>query len=88
MDQYRVVLGHWVCKGWYWSVLVILGQNRAILVASVICFQKLYGLQGLSHHIIQYSKKEKVMTYRQTEFPFVDSIHSVEGDELKQNQMA
>ena len=45
--------------GWY---LVILGQNRAVLVASVICFQKIYGLQVVNNQIIQYSEKETVMT--------------------------
>ena len=40
--------------GWY---LVVLGQNRAVLVASVICFQKIYGLHGVHHQIIQYSEK-------------------------------
>ena len=68
--------------GWY---LVVLGQNRAVLVASVICFQKMYDLHGVHHQIIQYSEKEKVMTDRQTdkqtEFPLVDSTPSVEGVE-------
>ena len=49
--------------GWY---LVILGRNRAVLVASVICFQKIYGLHGVNHQIIQYSEKEKVMTKKWT----------------------
>ena len=49
--------------GWY---LVVLSQNRAVLVSSVICFQKIYGLHGVNHQIIQYSEKEEVMTYRQT----------------------
>ena len=62
---------------------MVLGQNRAVLAASVICFQKIYGLHdGLNHQIIQYSKKEKVMMYKQTEtqteFPLVDSTPSVE----------
>ena len=35
---------------WY---LVVLGQNRAVLVASEICFQKIYGLHGLNHQIIE-----------------------------------
>ena len=68
---------------------MILDQNRAVLVASVICFQKIFGLHGLNHQIIEYSKKEKVMTDkstdrptdRQTEFPLVDSTPSVEGVE-------
>ena len=72
--------------GWY---LVLLGQNRAVLVASMMSFQKIYGLHGLNHQIIEYSKKEKVMTDkqihrptdRQTEFPLVDSTPSVEGVE-------
>ena len=68
--------------GWY---LVVLGQNRAVLVASVICFQKIYGLHGVNHQTLQYSEKEKVMTdkqtHRQTEFPLVDSTPSVEGVE-------
>ena len=51
------------CTDWY---LVVLGQNRAVLVTSVICSQKINGLHGLNHQIIQYSKKEKVMTDRQT----------------------
>ena len=45
--------------GWY---LVVLGQNRAVLVASMICFQKIYDLHGLNHQIFEYSKKEKVIT--------------------------
>ena len=46
--------------------MVILGQNRAVLVASVICFQKIFGLHGVNHQIIQYSEKEKVMTDKWT----------------------
>ena len=34
--------------------LVILDQNRAVLVASVICLQKIFGLYGLNHQIIEY----------------------------------
>ena len=72
--------------GWY---SVVLGQNRAVLVASMMSFQKIYGLHGLNHQIIEYSKKEKVMTdkstdtqtHRHTEFPLVDSTPSVEGVE-------
>ena len=64
---------------------MVLGQNRAVLVASVICFQKIYGLHGIKPQIIEYSKKEKVMkdrqTDRQTEFTLVDSTPSVEGVE-------
>ena len=33
---------------------MILDQNRAVLVASVICFQKIFGLHGLNHKIIEY----------------------------------
>ena len=32
--------------------LVVLGQNRALLVASVIWFQKIYGLHGLNHQTV------------------------------------
>ena len=46
--------------------MVILGLNRAVLVASVICFQKIFGLHGLNDQIIEYSKKEKVITDKQT----------------------
>ena len=58
-----MVVTWWYCIsiGWYWSVLggtgrylVILDQNRAVLVASVICFQKIFGLHGLNHQIIEY----------------------------------
>ena len=35
--------------GWY---SVVLGQNRAVLVASMMSFQKIYGLHGLNHQII------------------------------------
>ena len=70
------------CTGWY---LVVLGQNRAVLIASMMSFQKIYGLHGLNHQIIEYSKKEKVITdrhtHRHTEFPLVDSTPSVEGVE-------
>ena len=52
-------------------------------------FQKIKGLHGLNHEIIEYSKKEKVITDKQThrhtdthtEFPLVDSTPSVEGVE-------
>ena len=68
--------------GWY---SVVLGQNRAVLVAGMMSFQKIYGLHGLNHHIVEYSKKEKVITDKQTdrhtEFPLVDSTPSVEGVE-------
>ena len=61
------------------------GQNRAVLDASMMSFQKIYGLHGLDHQIIEYSKKEKVITDRPTdkptEFPLVDSTPSVEGVE-------
>ena len=44
-------------------------------------------MHGLDHQIIEYSKKEKVMTDKQTdtqtEFPLVDSTPSVEGGEEK-----
>ena len=33
---------------------MILDQNRAVLVASVICFQKIFGLHGLNHQIIEH----------------------------------
>ena len=33
---------------------MILNPNRAVLVASVICFQKIFGLHGLNHQIIEY----------------------------------
>ena len=35
--------------GWY---LLVLGQNRAVLVANMMSFQKIYGLHGLNHQII------------------------------------
>ena len=45
--------------GWY---LVVLVQIRAVLVASMLSFQKIYCLHGLNYQIIEYSKKEKVLT--------------------------
>ena len=33
---------------------MILDQDRAVLVASVICFLKIFGLHGLKHQIIEY----------------------------------
>ena len=54
---------YWVSILRYWSVL---GGNRALVVASVIYFQKIYGLHGVNHQIIQYSEKEKVMTKKWT----------------------
>ena len=33
---------------------MILDQNRVELVASVIYFQKIFGLHGLHHQIIEY----------------------------------
>ena len=60
LGQNRVVLvvtwWYRVSIGWYWWYLVILDQNRAVLVASVIRFQKIYGLHGLDHQIVQYLK--------------------------------
>ena len=50
--------------GWY---SVLLGQNRAVLVASTMSLQKIYGLHGLNHQIIEYSKKEKVITDKHTD---------------------
>ena len=47
-------LNTWLVEGgtgWYW---VALGQNRAVLVASVICFQKIFCLHGLNHQITEY----------------------------------
>ena len=49
----------------------------------------MYGWHGLEHQIVEYLKKEKVMTDKQThrhtdtqtEFPLVDSTPSVEGVE-------
>ena len=65
------------------SYLLVLGQNRAVLAANMMSFQKIYGLHGLNHQIIEYSKKEKVITDRQTdtqtELPLVDLTPSVEG---------
>ena len=48
--------------GWY---SVVLGQNSAVLVASIMSFQKICALHGLNHQIIESSKKEKVITVRQ-----------------------
>ena len=62
--------------GWYW---VVLGQNRAVLVASMMSFQKIYGLHGLNHQIIEYSKKEKVITDKQIHRP-TDRISSCRLD--------
>merc|ERR1712012_848584 len=59
-------LNTWSVEGgtdWY---SVLLGQNRAVLVASTTSFQKIYGLHGLDHQIIEYSEKEKVITDRHT----------------------
>ena len=70
------------CTCWY---SVVLGQNRAVLVTSMMSFQKIHGLHGLNHQIIKYSKKEKVITDKQTdthtEFPLIDSTSSEEGVE-------
>ena len=50
--------------GWY---SMVLGQDRAVLVASMMFFQKIYGLHGLNHQMIEYSKNEKVITDKQTD---------------------
>ena len=34
---------------------MIVDPNRAVLVASVICLQKIFDLHGLNHQIIEYS---------------------------------
>ena len=59
------------CTGWY---LVVLGQNRAVLVASVICFQKIYGLHGETINSFNIWRRKKwwqtdKWTNGQTEFP-------------------
>ena len=46
--------GTGLVKGGTGRYLVILDQIRAVLVASVICFQKIFGLHGLNHQIIEY----------------------------------
>ena len=33
---------------------MVLGQNKAVLDSSEICSQKIYGLHGLNHQIIEY----------------------------------
>ena len=65
------------CTGWY---LVVLGHNSAVLVASEICFQKIYGLHGDNHQFIQHLEKEKVMMDRQMD-KRTDLTPSVEGVE-------
>ena len=42
--------------GWY---SLVLDQSRVVQVASMMDFQKINGLHGLNHQIIEYSKKEK-----------------------------
>ena len=49
-----MVVTWWYCISIGWSVLGDTGSNRAVLVASVICFQKIFGLHGLNHQIIEY----------------------------------
>ena len=74
----------WLVEGGTGCYLVILDQNREVLVASIMSFQKIYDLQGLNHQIIEYWKKGKSdygQTDTQTEFPLVDSTPSVEGVE-------
>ena len=44
----------WSVEGGAGCYLVILGQYRVVLVASVISFQKIFGLRGLNHQIIEY----------------------------------
>ena len=39
--------------------LVVGGQNRAVLVASVICFQKMYGFHGINHQIFNTWRTKK-----------------------------
>ena len=65
-DQRYIIIYHHTYMP-YWSVLVVTGLNRAVLVASVMCFQKRYGWHGLKHQIIEYLKKEKLMTDKQTD---------------------
>ena len=62
---------------WY---SVLLGQNRAVLVASMMSFQKIYGLHGLNHQIIEYSKKEKVMTDKRTDTVKLDNHLTIDLD--------
>ena len=65
--------------GWY---SVLLGQNRAVLVASLMSCQKIYGVHSLNHQIIEYSKKEKVITDRQTKRRGVEGVESTRGNSV------
>ena len=59
------------------DLLVDILSNTGLYLVVLICFQKICGLHGVDHQIIQYSEKEKVITDkstdrptdRQTEFP-------------------
>ena len=46
----------------YLSVDIL--SNTGLYLVVLICFQKICGLHGVDHQIIQYSEKEKVITDR------------------------
>ena len=69
--------------GWY---LVALGQSRAVLVASEVCFQKIYGLHGLNHtglveggtgcYLVVLGKNRAVLVASVICFHKINGLHS------------
>ena len=79
MDQYRVVLGHWVSKGWYWLVFGYTGseQGGTGWQCDMLSESKWFTRSKPSYHsIFEEGKSDDAQTYL-----FVDLIPSVEGDE-------
>ena len=78
MDQYRVVLGHWVSKGWYWLVFGYTGseQGGTGCQCDMLSESKWFTRSKPSYHsIFEEGKSDDAQTYL-----FVDLIPSVEGD--------
>ena len=81
MDQYRVVLGHWVIKGWYWLVFGYTGseQGGTGCQCDMLPESKWFTRSKPSYHsIFEEGKSDDAQTYL-----FVDLIPSVEGTSKK-----
>ena len=77
-EQYLLILGgtgsvlgstdwYWLVLGATGSVYCVLRQNRTIVVASVMWFQKIYGLHAVNHQIFREGKSDDGQTNGQTD---------------------
>ena len=61
------IIENWVSRGRYWLILNGTGSEQGGTGCQHDELSEKNGLHGLNHQIIEYSKKEKVITDRQTD---------------------